>query len=208
MSSASPSAATSPTSYLLSLDPSLRPKLIVFDLDYTLWDFWIDTHLEPPFTLTRAATFSTGASTKQPPVLTATSLVHDSTGKSIELYPGVEALLHSLSHAGYHLAIASRTHAPESAKALLELVQLTSLFSHAEIYPGSKVKHFKQLVEECGELDSESGFHDVLFFDDETRNVRQVGALGVHVVHVPEGLSGDVLVQGVKQFVTRNHQDE
>lgn len=29
------------------------PQLVVFDLDYTLWPLWVDTHVDPPLKRTK-----------------------------------------------------------------------------------------------------------------------------------------------------------
>ncbi|XP_061286373.1 magnesium-dependent phosphatase 1 isoform X3 [Bos javanicus] len=94
------------------------PKLAVFDLDYTLWPFWVDTHVDPPF--------------------------------------------HK-----------SRTGEVEGANQLLELFDLVRYFVHREIYPGSKVTHFERLQRKTG-----VPFSQMIFFDDEKRNIVDVSKLG------------------------------
>ncbi|XP_055392959.1 magnesium-dependent phosphatase 1 isoform X4 [Bubalus kerabau] len=94
------------------------PKLAVFDLDYTLWPFWVDTHVDPPF--------------------------------------------HK-----------SRTGEVEGANQLLELFDLVRYFVYREIYPGSKVTHFERLQRKTG-----VPFSQMIFFDDEKRNIVDVSKLG------------------------------
>uniref|UniRef100_A0A8C5XMT2 Magnesium dependent phosphatase 1 n=1 Tax=Microcebus murinus TaxID=30608 RepID=A0A8C5XMT2_MICMU len=78
------------------------PKLAVFDLDYTLWPFWVDTHVDPPFHKSSDGT------------------VRDRRGQDVRLYPEVPQVLERLQGLGVPGAAASRTGEIEGANQLLE----------------------------------------------------------------------------------------
>ncbi|KAL5594111.1 hypothetical protein BROUX41_001159 [Berkeleyomyces rouxiae] len=82
------------------------PAMIVFDLDYTLWPFWVDTHVTPP--LKAAGAFA----------------ATDRAGESFALYREVPSVLYALARAGVRLAVASRTSAPELARDMLKLLHV------------------------------------------------------------------------------------
>ncbi|XP_015773535.1 PREDICTED: magnesium-dependent phosphatase 1-like [Acropora digitifera] len=84
------------------------PQLIVFDLDFTLWPFWVDTHVTAPF----------------------------------------------------------------------------------------KRKRFTQA--------SGISYADMLFFDDEERNINDISRLGVTCVLVEQGMKHTVLENGLKKFASKH----
>ncbi|ESO87862.1 hypothetical protein LOTGIDRAFT_234868 [Lottia gigantea] len=160
---------------------TLRPKLIVFDLDYTLWPFWVDTHVTPPFK-------------KQ-----SDGKVYDKSGKRVKYYPDVPAMLQKLHSEGYTLAVASRTGSITEANSLVSLFKWDKYLKYKEIYPGSKIAHFKKFQSNSG-----VAHKDMLFFDDEHRNIVEVGALGVTCVHAADGMKNSVLQQGLQMFQMKN----
>ncbi|CAD7691374.1 unnamed protein product [Nyctereutes procyonoides] len=153
------------------------PKLAVFDLDYTLWPFWVDTHVDPPFHRS-----SDGA-------------VRDRRGQAVRLYPEVPDVLQQLQDLDVPVAAASRTGEIEGANQLLELFGLDRYFVHREIYPGSKVTHFERLQQKTGVV-----FSQMIFFDDEKRNIVDVSKLGVTCIHVQNGMNLQTLTQGLETF--------
>ncbi|KAG8780314.1 hypothetical protein FRC12_023194 [Ceratobasidium sp. 428] len=73
------------------------PKLVAFDLDYTLWDFWVDTHVSPPFK-------RNGNSINQ---------ATDRYKTPISFYKDVPAILQHLVDKECHVAACSRTSATD-----------------------------------------------------------------------------------------------
>ena len=140
--------------------------LIVFDLDFTLWDAegtWCD-QTTPPYSRVNAH-------------------IEDGEGRRILLYPDVRDILEELCSAGIPLAVASRTCSPGTAQQLMDLFGIRKYFEYEEIFPQSKIKHFDRLRERTG-----IPFERMYFFDDEQRNIEEVGSLGVNVIPVMGGL--------------------
>ncbi|KAF8516881.1 magnesium-dependent phosphatase-1 [Gautieria morchelliformis] len=169
------------------------PQLIAFDLDYTLWDFYIDSHVTGPLN-------SKG------------SKVQDIYGTSIEFYPDVPQILNKiLSFEGPKIAACSRTHASALARDALSLIRVpltkgddggateaVNFFDQMEIYPGSKITHFKELHRKTG-----IPYTEMLFFDDERRNA-EVESLGVTFVLVQNGLDIQSFEEGLTEWRNRH----
>ncbi|KAL9013707.1 MAG: hypothetical protein Q9173_001624 [Seirophora scorigena] len=186
------------------------PKIIVFDLDYTLWPFWVDTHVTPPLKAKDNNTKSV-----------------DRIGESFTFYPDVPSILLSAKSTTPHpitLATASRTSAPDLATTLLKQLHLPpsvafpalsssssskapaskrayDLFDYIQIFPGDKKTHFQRIQKASG-----VAYGEMLFFDDERRN-RNVESLGVVFWEVPSGVSRAEVDRGVWEWRRRKGRE-
>ncbi len=143
-------------------------RVFVFDLDFTIWNAG-DTFCSetcPPYKWNKEG-----------------KLV-DAEGRWIRLYPDVREILKKLKEHEYIIAAASRTHEPAWANDLLQLFDIDKYFTIKEIYAGEKETHILNILKKTN-----CSIHDLVFFDDEQRNIETVKALGVTTVHVQDGLN-------------------
>ncbi|KAG7176003.1 magnesium-dependent phosphatase 1-like [Homarus americanus] len=156
-----------------------KPTLIAFDLDFTLWPFAVDmsAYVAPPFSKNM------------------NGQVVDTRSRKIKHFKEVPSILKRLHHEGYILAIASRTGDPEAARQLLKLFNWEKYFTYIEIYRGSKITHFKRFKSESG-ID----FSEMLLFDDEHRNKRDLDTIGVMMIMVIGGVTHKLVTEGLDKF--------
>lgn len=154
--------------------------LIAFDLDYTLWPFYVDCS-DPPFKKTDKG-------------------VVDVHGGKVKPYPHSTSILQKLSGLGYKIGIASRTAAIRDANSLVKLFEWEQYIDYKEIYPGCKVQHFNKFKKQ-----SEIPFERMLFFDDEERNITDINRIGAVAVYVDSGMSNSVVAEGLEYFVRKQN---
>ncbi|MCJ1402262.1 hypothetical protein MMC11_005482 [Xylographa trunciseda] len=205
------------------------PKLLVFDLDYTLWPFWVDTHVTPPV---KAKDNNTRAV--------------DRLNESFAFYPAVPPILHAAHGLSLPLALASRTSAPDLAVSLLKTLHVpvpapalppptlnsnppnplhaprtpsTSSLPKLRRHPSAPAlapprrawDFFAHSAIFPGDkrthmakLQRASGvaYAEMLFFDDEGRN-RNVESLGVCFWLVRDGVTREEVDSGVREWRRR-----
>lgn len=201
--------ASSPSRAAANPNPLARewrhiPKLVIFDLDFTLW-------LPEMYELD-------GAPFRKNPT---TGIVTDRAGEQVRFFPAVNSVLSVLEldqqfRDATEVAVASRTTEPQWAKTCMRLLDveftavdgsssrkasLQSVVDYEAIYPRNKRAHFAQLKEESG-----VEYSDMLFFDNEYGNIRDINALGVVCAYCPNGLSDGAWLQGMEAFQQAKQQ--
>ncbi|KAL4932116.1 Mg-dependent acid phosphatase [Aspergillus undulatus] len=176
------------------------PKLIAFDLDYTLWPFWVDTHVTPPIK-----------------ARDNNSRCVDKWNESFTFYPAVHSIISSCKSRSIPLALASRTCAPDLARDMLKGLHIIPSFSdnpsanktrtsraldyfeYIQIFPATKTQHFSRIHSASG-----VAYEDMLFFDDEARNRNVETELGVTFTLVRDGMTREEVDRGVWAWRRRN----
>lgn len=171
------------------------PKLIVFDLDYTLWPFWVDTHPDPPLKKSKDGGLTVG----------------DAHGGKYGFYNEVAGVLTAIRSRGIKIGCASRTCTPDLAHQMLSMLHLPvegssqtaiSLFDYKEMYPGSKTSHFQRIQKKSG-----IPYEEMLFFDDESRN-GNVETLGVTFQLVRDGVTKSEVDKGIEKWRKKNDRTQ
>nr|GLL46023.1 magnesium-dependent phosphatase 1-like [Ipomoea trifida] len=92
------------------------------------------------------------------------------------LYPQVNGILCALKEVGIGVGIASRSPTPDIANDFLSKLGIKSMVVAEEVFPSwsPKTEHFQMIHRRTG-----LPYNEMLFFDDETRNIEAVSKMGV-----------------------------
>jgi magnesium-dependent phosphatase-1 len=151
---------------------ALPTKLVVFDVDETLWKASVTftSFLKPPLRII------------------GTNELCDSVDARVRLFPGVQELLKSLQEKGVLMSIASLNDPePNLVIECLELFGIADYFIYPQINHKGKNRNIKTILKLLEENDGiEINYSEVLFVDDQELNTRSVmkGCPGIKAVQL------------------------
>ena len=166
------------------------PRLVAFDLDGTVWspDMYQLWGGGSPFTFVNDAE------------------LRDRAGQKVWLLGSIQNILHELQTGDKwrdtKVAWVSCTDEPTWAAECLQLFKTTggenigSVVHSEQIFKSNKKTHFSRLKKEFPDIE----FSDMLFFDNESGNIRDVASLGVKSVYCPSGMTPEVWEKGLSLF--------
>ncbi|XP_063693855.1 magnesium-dependent phosphatase 1-like [Bolinopsis microptera] len=153
-----------------------RPGIVIFDMDYTVWPYWADVHLDPPFSVSNG-------------------VVKDSRNEKVKIYPDILKILNFCKHHDIPMAVASKSPETTMYKELMKLLDIHKYFVQFEIYRKSKENHMKVINEQ-----QNIEFTDMIFFDDDFRNIESTRRIGVTAVHCPRlGVTWNMFLEALKK---------
>lgn len=133
-------------------------RLVILDLDRTLWDHHNVTELQPPFHRVDAET------------------VEDATGIRVRLRPGAREVLGALRERGVLISVASWNE-PAPVFAILDTFELTRFFTCPQVEPHPyKERTIAALLAELAARGTAVAPEEVLFIDDRALHLRRVRA--------------------------------
>jgi magnesium-dependent phosphatase 1 len=177
-----------------------NPKLVVFDLDYTLWPFDCDKDIQPPF-------ISSGGN------------IYDKWYRSASPNRDIARIVGSLLDAGVKVAYLSRNPSFYAVEQLLRLCPIVCKipgkmtlwdalesrdYFHAyssEGFGKGKDRHFGLLKNLTG-----IEFDDILFFDDSYDNITAANSQGTTSVLISNrsvGLTWELFIEGINRWRLR-----
>ncbi|RDX65943.1 Magnesium-dependent phosphatase 1, partial [Mucuna pruriens] len=172
------------------------PKLVVFDLDYTLWPFYWYLLLSM-FIYNNIMDLFIACLVKLFDDFSECRSKHDTP----TLFPHSRGILHALKHHSIDVAIASKSPTPHIATTFLDKLRISSMFVAQEIFYTwtHKTDHFQRIHSRTG-----VPYNSMLFFDDDNNNIQewqsQISKIGVTSILVRNGVNLGEFRNGLEKF--------
>ena len=168
------------------------PKLIAFDLDATVWapemyELW-----------------GGGAPFKAVKTGSTVSKLVDKAGREVFLLEDIQNILSTIVrwNAGVKIAWVSCCDEPSWADECLKLFTtadgalLNSICDSSQIFKANKQTHFARLKAQFPDI----SYDEMIFFDNEEGNIRNVEKIGVHCIYCPEGINAAMWNQTLQKY--------